>query len=344
MAARDFDAIVSDVVGLLETARRAAARSVNAILTETYWEIGRRIVEEEQRRRSRSSEYGKALVTRLSADLTERFGRGFARRSLFRMRSFYLAYQDRVKPQIVPTALALSRSKAPEKIVQTPFALSRFPLPWSHYIELLPLDEDAREFYEREALHGGWSHRQLERQIATQFFERSSASRGGRAPRARAPDEGPRDELRDPYVLEFLGLPDDFGESDVEDALIRELETFLLELGGHFAFIGRQRRLRIGDQWHRIDLLLFHRRLRCLVIIDLKLGALTGADTGPLPELRSRALDAAGREPAGRADPLRKAECRCRPLRPRRASRSRDRRGLPARVAGRKGPRGADQS
>lgn len=166
---------------------------------------------------------------------------------------------------------------------------TRFQLPWSHYVKLLGIrNSDARAFYEAEALRGGWSVRQLERQISTQFYERTALSRNKAAmlkKGAKPHHEDsvtPEEEIKDPFVLEFLGLKDEYSENDLEEALIRKLENFLLELGGDFAFIGRQRRLRIGNEWYRVDLVFFHRRLRCLVVIDLKLGKFTHADAGQM--------------------------------------------------------------
>jgi len=149
-------------------------------------------------------------------------------------------------------------------------------------------NKNARAFYEDEALRGGWTVRQLDRQIQSQFYERCALSRNKAAmlkkgAKARPEDRvTPEEEIKDPYVLEFLGLKDEYSETDLETALITKLETFLLELGGDFTFVGRQRRLRVGDAWYRIDLLFFHRRLRCLVIIDLKLGRFTHADAGQM--------------------------------------------------------------
>ena len=149
----------------------------------------------------------------------------------------------------------------------------RFPLPWSHYVRLLRIEKpEARAFYEAEALRSGWSVRQLDRQISTLFYERTLASRNKAAmlKKASVPQPGdaltPDQEIKDPFVLEFLGLKDEYSESDLEEALIRQLETFLLELGSDFAFVGRQRRLRIGGEWYRVDLLFFHRSLRCLAV------------------------------------------------------------------------------
>jgi predicted nuclease of restriction endonuclease-like (RecB) superfamily len=184
------------------------------------------------------------------------------------MRAFYLGY---------PNILQTTSAKSPA-----------LPLPWSHYARLLSLrNARAREFYEAEALRNGWTARQLGRQIDSKFYERTLLARNKAAMLATAAsgdesDVGPEAEIKDPFVLEFLGLKDQYSESDLEAALIAELETFLLELGGDFAFIGRQRRLRVGDEWYRIDLLFFHRRLRCLVIVDLKLGRFTHADAGQM--------------------------------------------------------------
>jgi predicted nuclease of restriction endonuclease-like (RecB) superfamily len=166
---------------------------------------------------------------------------------------------------------------------------SRFPLPWSHYARLLAVKSaNARALYESEALRGGWTIRQLDRQIQSQFFERTALSRDKAAmlrsgTRTLASDAiTPDEEIKNPYLLEFLGLRDEYSETELEDALIGKLQAFLLELGGNFTFVGRQHRLRVGDEWYRVDLLFFHRRLRCLVVIDLKLGKLTHADAGQM--------------------------------------------------------------
>ncbi len=284
---KGYDNVLAELVSLLESARKTTARSINTILTATYWEVGRRIVEYEQGGRGKA-EYGEQLVERLSKDLTKKFGRGFGRSNLFQMRSFYLAY-----PAIIQTASGKLDEATRPLIVQTPSAKSsqttpsvRFPLPWSHYVLLLSLNNPtARSFYEQEALRGGWSVRQLERQITTKFYERALLSKNKAAMLKKgAPEDplSPEEEIKDPFVLEFLGLKDEYSESDIEEALIRKLESFLLELGGDFAFIGRQRRLRVGDEWYRVDLMFFHRRLRCLVLIDLKLGKFTHADAGQM--------------------------------------------------------------
>lgn len=228
------------------------------------------------------------------------FGRGFGWRNLFQMRAFYLAWPDILQttsamsgtgPSADPrlqTANATSLTAPPAASTLLTIA-SRFPLPWSAYVRLLSVRRDsARQFYEAEALRGGWSVRQLDRQINSQFYERVTLSRNKvvmltKGAVAKPEDLVPAEEaIKDPYVLEFLDLKDEYSERQLESALIERLETFLLELGGDFAFIGRQRRLRIDDEWFRVDLLLFNRRLRCLVVIDLKIGSFTHADAGQM--------------------------------------------------------------
>jgi len=312
----EYGGLIGGIAELLEAARRTAARTVNALMTATYWEIGRRIVEFEQGGEKRA-EYGEALLQRLAQDLTARFGRGFRRSNLFQIRAFYLAYREIVQTpsgqftadeKVQTLSGQLSDAGRPLTIVSTPSIelqrqksqtpsgqlavrnlSARFPLPWSHYVRLLSVKNAlAREFYHAEALRGGWSVRQLDRQIASQFYERTAASRNKSAmlrkgAAARAGDSISADqEVRDPLVLEFLGLKDEYSETDLEEALLRHLENFLLELGGDFAFVGRQRRLRIGGEWYRVDLLFFHRKLRCLVVIDLKVGKFTHADAGQM--------------------------------------------------------------
>jgi predicted nuclease of restriction endonuclease-like (RecB) superfamily len=165
-----------------------------------------------------------------------------------------------------------------------------FPLPWSDYVLLVrrARSPEALAFYHTEALRGGWSVRQLQRQMDSQFYERTALSRNKvamltKGAKARPEDaESAEEQIRQPLFLEFLGLRDEYSETDLEEALVRHLEAFLLELGNDFAFVGRQRRLRVDDEWYRVDLLFFHRRLRCLVIFDLKLGRFTHADAGQM--------------------------------------------------------------
>ncbi|QNI00353.1 PDDEXK nuclease domain-containing protein [Shewanella algae] len=280
----DYAGIHSGIVELLDTARRTAARSVNALMTASYWEIGRRIVEAEQQGKRRAG-YGEQLIERLARDLTQRFGRGFSRQNLQQMRAFFLTW---------PIRQTLSGESSSMPTTQAGYwrldELAKvFTLPWSAYVRLLSVKDDhARRFYEAEALRGGWSVRQLDRQIGSQFYERTALSKDKAAMLAKGAVSNPEvavtpdDAIKDPYVLEFLDLKDEYSESDLEQALIHRLQDFLLELGEGFTFVGRQRRLRIDQTWYRVDLLFFHRKLRCLVIIDLKLGSLTHADVGQM--------------------------------------------------------------
>ena len=311
----DYGDIHTDIVQLLENARRAAARSVNALMTASYWEIGRRIVEFEQGGEDRAA-YGEALIQRLALDLTNRFGRGFSYRNLSQMRAFYLAWPleqicqtasgisssqntqtlsaQSFVPPILQTASAESSSTsivqtAPGQLPKLANLAEAFPLPWSAYVRLLSVKKpEARSFYEIEALRCGWTVRQLDRQINSQFYERTALSKNKVAMLEQAEHSEPGDiitpeeAIKDPFVLEFLNLKDQYSESDLEDALIQHLADFLLELGDDFAFVGRQRRLRLDDAWFRIDLLFFHRRLKCLVVIDLKVGKFSYADAGQM--------------------------------------------------------------
>lgn len=299
---------LTDVAGILDAARRAAARSVNSIMTAAYWLTGRRIVEYEQGGAERA-EYGAELIRRLSVDLTERYGRGFSVGNLRQMRAFYLGWPipqtasaesptpgyrilqtvsgESVLPEIPIQQIPSAERVSPEITLAT--VAPHFPLPWSAYVRLLAVpNEMAREFYETEALAGGWTVRQLNRQIDSQFYERTALSRNKETMLRRGRQQEPGDlapsaaEFKDPYLLEFLGLKDEYSESDLEEALIQHLEAFLLELGSDFCFIGRQRRLRVGDEWYRVDLLFYNRRLRCPVLIDLKIGRFSHSDAGQM--------------------------------------------------------------
>jgi predicted nuclease of restriction endonuclease-like (RecB) superfamily len=286
---RDYDEVLSGVVELLEQARRIAARSVNAIMTATYWEIGQRVVEFEQGGEARAG-YGEQLLERLAEDLTKRFGRGFSRQNLQQMRQFYSAWPpDRIRQTVSGEFEEMQIRQHPSGPFDLAEITRRFPLSWSHYVKLLAVrDAKAREFYEAEALRGGWTVRQLDRQIGSQFYQRTLLSRNKAAMLTKGAQPRPEDaitpeeEIKDPLVLEFLNLKDEYSESELEAALIRHLEAFLLELGNDFTFVGRQKRLRIDDEWYRVDLVFYHRRLRCLVIIDLKLDKLTHADVGQM--------------------------------------------------------------
>ncbi|EAO4574409.1 DUF1016 domain-containing protein [Salmonella enterica] len=270
----EYQQIHDGIIRLVDTARTETVRSINAIMTATYWEIGRRIVEFEQGGEARAA-YGTRLIERLAVDLSQRYKRSFSTRNLWQIRTFYLCFQHIEIPQ------TLSAESNSILLAKT------FPLPWSAYVRLLSVkDNDARRFYEKETLRNGWSVRQLDRQIATQFYERtllSSDKLSMLQQDAPAIPEGlPEHSLCDPFILEFLNLKDEYSESDLEEALLNHLMDFMLELGDDFAFVGRQRRLRIDDNWFRVDLLFFHRKLRCLLVVDLKVGKFSYSDAGQM--------------------------------------------------------------
>src|ERR1039458_5202383 len=286
----NYNKIRAGIVELLKTARTAAARNVNSIMTAVYWDIGRRIVEFEQGGEQRA-EYGEQLIEQLSGDLTRQFGRGLGRANVWQMRAFYRAWPE---AKILQTLSGESTSPVDPNNTEGDSSkvltvACRFVLPWSAYVRLLSVkNPEARTFYETEALRSGWSIRQLDRQIGSQFYERIALSKNKAAMLKKAetaePDDliTPEEAIKDPFVLEFLDLKDEYSESDLEAALIQHLTDFLLELGDDFAFLGRQRRLRIDDNWFRIDLIFFHRRLRCLLIADLKVGKFSYADAGQM--------------------------------------------------------------
>lgn len=275
----DYKGLLGGVSLLLNEARSAAARSVNAILTITYWEIGQRIVEFEQDGSDRAT-YGATLLKRLSRDLTTRFGRGFSEENLRLMRLFYLHYRERISQTLSGKSLEISSA-------QSQTWSQKFPLSWSHYVRLLTLDDShKRDFYEEEACRATWSVRQLDRQINSMLYERLALSRqkGALLREAEQSKEAstPEEAIKDPYILEFLGLPEPYSEHDLENALIQHLADFLLELGYGFTFVARQKRLQIGSESYYLDLLFYHRPLRCLVAIDLKVGKFTHADAGQM--------------------------------------------------------------
>ena len=286
----NYNNIRAGIVELLKAARSAAARNVNSIMTAVYWEIGRRIIETEQSGAVRAT-YGDELIKQLAKDLSAQFGRGFGVVNLSQMRRFFLAWPTKgifqtpseksLTPMLLNDIWAVSSSIT--------LLANQFPLPWSAYVRLLSVRiPEARTFYETETLRSGWSVRQLDRQIGSQFYERMALSQNKAAMIEKATNSEPGDlvtpeeAIKDPFVLEFLDLKDEYSESDFEEALIHRLTDFLLELGDDFAFLGRQRRLRIDDNWFRIDLIFFHRRLHGLVIIDLKVGKFSYADAGQM--------------------------------------------------------------
>jgi len=303
----DLAPLIAEVRNLIQSARHAAASTVNTLQVLTNFEIGRRIVEHEQRGEKRAG-YGTELLRQLSARLAEEFGKGFSQSNLEYMRKFFLLWHHRA-PEISqqPTGkLAGSEiSQKPSgklvgsKILQKPseklaiFAMasrkSPFTLSWSHYVLLLSIkDPDERSFYEIEAANEGWSTPELKRQKASCLFERLALSRDKAAVK-RLAQKGqiiarPEDVLKEPVVLEFLGLDEkaDYSETDLESALITHLEKFLLELGKGFLFEARQKRFTFDGDHYFLDLVFYNRLLRCYVLLDLKLDKLTHQDLGQM--------------------------------------------------------------
>jgi len=284
---------------LVLTARQSVARGIDLVQVHTSFEIGRHIVLHEQAGQARA-EYGQALLDTLAQQLTTEFGRGFSRSNVAYMRSFYLAFSERAP--IVQTAsgqLAVAQAvDASEEIGAAAFAIVQnasgqslrpFALSWSHYVFLLGIkNTDERSFYEIEAAALGWNLRELKRQFDSSLFERLALSRDKEGIR-RLAQEGqvinqPKDLLKEPLVLEFLGLAEQahYSESDLESAIIHQLERFLLELGKGFLFEARQKRFSFDGDHFFIDLVFYNRLLRCYVLVDLKLGKLTHQDLGQM--------------------------------------------------------------
>ena len=249
---------------VLETARQSAYKAVNFAMVQAYWQIGRLIVEDEQKGETRA-EYGKKVLEELAKRLTADFGKGFDASNLRYMRLFYQAF---------PKCDAL-----------------RHELSWTHYRLLLRVENrDARDWYMNEAAAENWSSRQLERQISVLYYDRMLLSADKESTRTDAKENlalaksGPESIIRNPYVLEFLDLKDypNLHEKDIEEGLINNLQAFLLELGKGFCFVARQKRIRFDDQDFYIDLVFYNCILKCYVLIDLKLGGLTYQDIGQM--------------------------------------------------------------
>jgi predicted nuclease of restriction endonuclease-like (RecB) superfamily len=262
--------LYNEIADLLHLARKKATASINLAMVRTYFEIGRRIVEHEQHGQERAA-YGKHTLKDLSARLTAQFGRGFSERNLEQMRSFFLIYS-------IPQTLSAELSKSPN-----------FVLSWSHYLFLMRIDNlNERQFYEIETANNQWSLRELQRQFNSALYERLALSRDKTAVKKLA-EQGeivttPQDAVRDPYILEFLGLDENtaYSESDLEKRIINQLQAFLLELGKGFAFIGRQERFTFDDKHFRVDLVFYNRFLHCFVLLDLKIGEVLHQDLGQM--------------------------------------------------------------
>lgn len=275
---------------ILGTARRRALQTIDLQMIHAYWHIGREIVEEEQRGDQRA-EYGRHLIEQISARLSSEFGRGFSETNIKYIRQFYLTYTDRVeiRHSLSDESRLLPQQRTLPGVLTQPCRTFLPELSWTHYRILLRVNDDsARLFYEAECAKARWSVKELERQIASLLFERLARSRDkeGVLALARQGHEvsRPEDLLKDPYILEFTGLPEAarWQESDLENALIDRLQQFLLELGRDLYFVARQKRLTIDGDHFYIDLVFYHRALRSFLLIDLKAGRLTQQDIGQM--------------------------------------------------------------
>ncbi|MDA3918418.1 MAG: PDDEXK nuclease domain-containing protein [Deltaproteobacteria bacterium] len=303
------DNLFGRVVSILEESRSNVVHSVNSNMVLAYWLIGREIVSEVQSGEKRA-DYGKQVIKNLSRQLTQKYGKGFSVQTLWSFRQFYQIYDDKIKI-LCPAGRELDEvgkisplgresdnkqiSTTDEKIqiadrTQLPEGFSP-QLSWSHYRTLMRVKKDkARRFYEQEAIECGWSKRILERHIHSQYYERILKSQHPEAMRKSArqalqkQDTSSADVLKNPYVLEFLGLPDSstLHETELEAAIITHLQSFLLELGKGFAFVGRQKRLRFDDKELFVDLVFYNCILKFYMLIDLKMGELSFKDVGQM--------------------------------------------------------------
>ena len=257
------------VTQLLSKARSEVVRSVNKTMVYTYFEIGRLIIEEQQHGKDRA-EYGKSILKTLSDKLVKEIGKGFSVDNLENMRKFYFSY---------------SKSETVSRNLES----YDFQLSWSHYLKLIRINNlEERKFYEIEAIQNNWSLRELRRQFDSALYQRLVLSRDKKGVKKLSEKgqviETPKDTLKDPYILEFIGLPENtkYSESKLEQKLIDKLEHFLLELGKGYAFVGRQVRFTFNEKHFRVDLVFYNRILQCFVLIDLKIGEIKHQDLGQI--------------------------------------------------------------
>lgn len=287
----------SQIVDLLQSARSKVVSTVNQTMVTTYFEIGRMIVEEEQNGKERA-EYGKQILKELSKVLAIEFGKGFSVQNLERMRYFYAIYKksstllrissiDQTESDEFKNISQTSSAESESKILQT--LSDEFKLSWSHYLKLMRIDdENERKFYEIESSKNNWSVRELQRQFDSALYTRLALSRNKDKVKELSEKglvlEKPKDAIKDPYILEFIGLPEhsSYSESDLEQELIDKLEHFLLELGNGFTFVARQKRISFDDKHFKIDLVFYNRILKCFVLIDLKIGEIKHQDLGQM--------------------------------------------------------------
>lgn len=257
-----YNSLIATIGEVLAQGKAYVLQTVNQGIVQSYWAIGKHIVEFEQAGNEKA-EYGSALLKRLSGDLTFRYGKGFSMSNINKMRKLYLEYP----------------------ILQTVSA----KLSWSHFVELLKLDDPLeRSFYQKECENAHWGVRELKRQMKSMLFQRLALSKDKNEVMKLAQDgqiiEKPEDILKQPYIFEFTGLPQlpVYQEGDLEAALVENLSQFLLELGKGFAYIGRQQNIHIAGRNYKIDLVFYHRILKCFVLIDLKKGEIQHEDIGQM--------------------------------------------------------------
>lgn len=264
IAKTENELLYSQISAILSESRKFVVNTVNTAMVKTYFEIGRLIVENEQNGKNRA-EYGKETLKNLSERLTKDFGKGFSVENLDRMRFFYRTYSN------------------------SSTVLTNFELSWSHYLFLMRIDNpEERKFYEIESKKSNWSLRELRRQFDSALYERLALSKDKESVKELSQKgiivSKPEDIVKDPYILEFLGLPEqvEYSESELENRLIDKLEKFLLELGKGYTFVGRQVRFTFDEEHYRVDLVFYNRLLQCFVLIDLKIGKLTHQDLGQM--------------------------------------------------------------
>lgn len=299
----NLDPLITDLRGIIAQARNHTVRSVNALQVVSNFLIGQRIVEHEQAGESRA-EYGSKLLKTLSKTLSSEFGKGYSRTNLELIRKFYLTFAHRLgnisqtpsgkladeKSQTLSGKSEFQTKALSGNSLQITQTLSaKFPLSWSHYVSLLSItNEEERAFYEIEAANEGWSLREMKRQIDSSLYERLALSKDKEAVRRLATEGAlvstPSDLIKNPLVLEFLGLNEKthYSETDFETAIIDKLEHFLLELGKGFLFEARQKRFTFDEDHYFVDLVFYNRLLRAYVLIDLKIGELKHQDLGQM--------------------------------------------------------------
>lgn len=280
--------LFSDIKELINASRNKIVQVVNTTMVYTYFEIGRLIVEHFQDGKDRAS-YGKQVLKSLSEQLTQEFGKGFSERNLLHMKNFYQEYSISQTPSAEFKSINSSTLSRISETNKSETLSGKFVLSWSHYVFLMRIDNpDERQFYEIEAFENNWSLRELKRQFDSSLYERLALSRDKAGVKALSQKgqliDKPKDIIKDPYILEFLGLPENerYSESDLENKIISKLEHFLLELGKGFTFVARQKRITYNEKHFFIDLVFYNRLLRAFVIIDLKIGEIKHQDLGQM--------------------------------------------------------------